>query len=67
MSTCSKFLSWYLSVSLKKNKPAEELHIMLIRGEARKPKDVVLFKDGRRNLSNLISWEKPQPTMGLFG
>jgi len=40
---------------------------MLIRGEARKPKDVVLFKDGRRNLLNLISWEKPQPTMGLFG
>ena len=68
MSTCSKF---YLGISLylflKKNKPAEELHIMLIRGEARKPKDVVLFKDGRRNLSNLISWEKPQPTMGLFG
>ena len=42
MSTCSKF---YLGISLyllKKNKPAEELHIMLIRGEARKPKDVVL-------------------------
>jgi len=67
MSTCSKF---YLGISLyllKKNKPAEELHIMLIRGEARKPKDVVLFKDGRRNLSNSISWDKPQPTMGLFG
>jgi hypothetical protein len=29
---------------------------MLIRGEARKPKDV-LFKDGRRNLSNNLMGE----------